>query len=394
MTRSPDRRWLGAAALVAAANIGLSPYFGLIRDLLLDTFSRRALVILAALLAGAGALLLIRTLRQLRGPRWKARAGALLTALALAVFQTFAFSRGNFQVDLVEKFHFVQYGLLAYLVYRAFLPLGDRSSWLLPALAAWCCGALEEGAQWLSPLRVGEYADVGLNLFAALLGTLVAWALRPSRRDAAQWSPAGRRWAYGTALVALVVNLLFVHHVHLGQRLEFQEAGLGGPVSFLSWHSEAELKTKVEERRERWSQTPFEAKKGFPEDYFASEAGWRVSHRNASLERGDLHVAWVENRLLETFFEPFLDQRSPRDGQTHRWSPEQRQRIDRERPRTPQPPYISPVLASRIWTLPQPRILWTATLPLVLTLFAGWILELLRPSIRRKANSPRPEATP
>ena len=60
------------------------------------------------------------------------------------------------------------------------------------------------------------------------------------------------------------------------------------------------------------------------EDRFATEAGWHVSHRNASNTAGFHFPAWRENLILEKYYAPFLD--LPPESETrgpHRLSPEQ-----------------------------------------------------------------------
>lgn len=89
-----------------------------------------------------------------------------------------------------ERFHLIQYGLLAGLVYAALLERqrpGDVMRWsasraalavLLAALAGW----LDEGIQYLLPNRHFDWRDVGLNLLAGVLAVAALASLTEARR--------------------------------------------------------------------------------------------------------------------------------------------------------------------------------------------------------------------
>lgn len=86
--------------------------------------------------------------------------------------------KGNPEVAI----HFVQYGLLGLLVFRA---LGHRAHdpgiYLAAVLIGAAIGTLDEIVQWFTPRRVFDYSDIQLNAFAGLLAQVaVAAGLRPS----------------------------------------------------------------------------------------------------------------------------------------------------------------------------------------------------------------------
>ena len=92
------------------------------------------------------------------------------------------------EVNAVERVHFVEYGLIAFLFYRASLPRrsvgeggrsADLSIMILPLLAGFMVGTLDEWLQWFIPYRVGEAHDVFLNLAALVCGLMFAVALLP-----------------------------------------------------------------------------------------------------------------------------------------------------------------------------------------------------------------------
>ncbi len=91
----------------------------------------------------------------------------------------------------VEAVHFTEYGLLGFLIFRAWRrsvadPLIYPISALSLALVAW----LDEFLQWLTPARFWDYRDIRLNLMA---GTIVLAFIALVIPPAGIRSPVGRR---------------------------------------------------------------------------------------------------------------------------------------------------------------------------------------------------------
>lgn len=80
-----------------------------------------------------------------------------------------------------ERLHLVEYGLLAYLLYRAFrMNFPKAGAYALGFLFASGFGFLDEAIQYILPNRVFEMRDVVTNVLAAGVGLLaVAVLLRP-----------------------------------------------------------------------------------------------------------------------------------------------------------------------------------------------------------------------
>lgn len=92
----------------------------------------------------------------------------------------------------VEKVHYLEYGLFAVLAAAAFtIDLGASASLALSLILAYGVGLSDEALQSLHPERVADFADVVLNVKAALFGTAFfgVWrfpalrGFRPSPRD-------------------------------------------------------------------------------------------------------------------------------------------------------------------------------------------------------------------
>ncbi len=78
-----------------------------------------------------------------------------------------------------EKIHFVEYGLLGYILFRA------TSTWARPVAASFVMvsivGSLDEAIQWALPQRVGDLKDIALNTLGGAIGINVAWVYGKGR---------------------------------------------------------------------------------------------------------------------------------------------------------------------------------------------------------------------
>ena len=81
-----------------------------------------------------------------------------------------------------ESVHFILFGVLGVLVYRALTHrLKDFSIFLAGAIICSCIGIIDEFIQWMTPRRLWDLRDIGLNLFSsALVQVAIAKGLRPA----------------------------------------------------------------------------------------------------------------------------------------------------------------------------------------------------------------------
>ncbi|MCH9650885.1 MAG: VanZ family protein [Deltaproteobacteria bacterium] len=253
----------------------------------------------------------------------RAYAGLLLLAVLVAL-QAFVFNRGIPRVDIVEKVHFIQYGLLALLLYRAVRVSGDLSMVAIPLLGALATGSLEEWVQWLVPLRVGEVMDVALNLYAGACGLVLGWTVYPPAEFRFRLPAPSLRLVSGFAASAILLFGLFYHCAHLGYLLRDPEIG-----EFRSWHSLRSLEEKTALYAALWQRQPPQLDRVLDvENRFATEAGWHVSARNGAYSRGDYCTALKENQILEKYFQPFLDIPNKNAAGTRRLSSDQDRELE------------------------------------------------------------------
>ena len=350
-------RYLAGAAGFAIALIVGAPFVADLRGAIAAAFPLQAraitggvvvVAILAALIVAA-----TRIARDLSRGR-RLRYLALSTALVVGAFFARALSTGDVDTDVVETFHFVEFGVLTLLFYLAWRPIDDVSVLVLPVLAGVLVGTLDEWFQWFIPSRVGEVRDVVLDGAAVACGWLFSLGIDPPAR----FTLAMRRGSairIGTMLViVMAVFALFLHTVHLGYDVDDPQIGV-----FRSRYTRAELASAGRERAERWrDRPPVAGGRVSREDQYLSEALWHVRRRNQAASEGDFFTAWRENRILETFYAPALHTPTSVSRTGFSWPTAQRVDVER-RAGDDRRPYVSdaepyPIYVwrkSRFWTV-------------------------------------------
>src|SRR3982751_6078205 len=132
VSRRPLRAALFIVAIAVSAALVLSaPFIGFVRSWIRATFPGQFVRIIAGaigLLAAAAVVAALLRIRERRALRY----GALVAAVGCAVWYSLSEATGNPDVDVVQRFHFVEYGVIAFLFYRAWRALEDPSIVVLP----------------------------------------------------------------------------------------------------------------------------------------------------------------------------------------------------------------------------------------------------------------------
>jgi hypothetical protein len=347
-------RRYAAAILLAGAIVATAPVMGQLRDLFFRSFPGFALRAIGILLAGVAlALFLVALWRIRENRRW--RYGGLLLVFALLWLQVAGFSRGIAQVDVVERFHVLEYGTLAALCYHGLCRRRPAPGWLelalLPLFAATLAGVADETAQRIFQLRVADFRDVGLNAFAAVVGILFAALMSPPR-ELAPLAAGLPRVLRALAFTLLGLGL-FAAAAHFGH--EIADPALG---RWRSFHDAEGLREAAVDRQARWAIRPPDG--GDPwalKDLFLEEATRNTTWRNSSLEAGDLAAALRANQILEKYYPPFLDARGYKGSGGHRWppnlAPELEERLRAAGGRQHSPGFESPVLRDHLVLIPK-----------------------------------------
>jgi hypothetical protein len=348
------------AGMASAAIVLVSPFMGQLQSFLRRSLSTRAYVLLfgVGVLAAVGAAILFAffRIRERRGARF----ALLVVALIFGGGYMWLNGTPYAEVNAVERVHFVEYGLIAFLFYRAFRGAGDVSIVVVPLLLAFMVGTCDEWLQWFIPVRVGEAHDVFLNLASIACGLVFALALQPPEQFS--WAPRAGTWRRigVTAAIVWIVFALFVSQVHLGY--ENHVEGIG---AFRSHYTADRLIELQKDRRNRWDANPPRTLRRLSqEDQYLDEGLWHIRQRN----RTESVNAWHENLILERFFAPVLDIPTYAAPDPNRWPIEQRKNLEASL-QGDTGSFVSTAEPYPIVTWPKPRY-WTVVAVVAIALLA------------------------
>lgn len=333
------------AVVVAVALVLSAPFVGQVRSYIRAAYPGQFVTIvggIVVLAVGLALLIAFRRIRERRMPRYLALAAALAIAAGYAAWNAGPSPESN----AVERFHFVQYGLITFLFYRAWRPLSDLSVLLLPVLAGLIVGAAEEWFQWFIPNRVGELNDVFLNLVAIGSGLLFSLGLDPPRAMHAGLRRGARARVARLAAAAFVALAAFVHAVHFGYMVEDEEIG-----AFESRYDRETLLGIQAQRAAEWqhSPPPTTLVRVSREDQYLTEGIQHVRRRNTLWSEGDYRGAWLENRILEKYYHPVLETPTHEGPSGHRWPADQRADAElRAAERNADAPFVSGAYPFRV----------------------------------------------
>jgi hypothetical protein len=171
MMREPPREheWLSwmLAAFAAAIILITIPFARTITDFVAERWGRAVfrdgVTMLVVIAAGAALLFGMR----LKGLSRQNIFWLLLAATALAYFTL------GVKASAEETLHFIEYGALGFLVFRA-LAHRTRDIGIYPAAVVLCAavGLCDETLQWLTPERVFDLRDVAFNTAGAAISQL------------------------------------------------------------------------------------------------------------------------------------------------------------------------------------------------------------------------------
>jgi hypothetical protein len=175
------------------------------------TYGVTGIVILVS--AAAVALLLKLRRKSVAGYAW------LLGIAGLVVYLSFEFKARS----PVEAVHFLQYGILSVLLYRAFSHrVRDYSIYVAATVAGTIVGMIDETVQWMTPGRQFEVRDIWLNFTAvALVQVALAAGIRP--KIVSGW-PDGASLQRLCRLGAVAVTYLGLCYLNTPERIAWYTA--------------------------------------------------------------------------------------------------------------------------------------------------------------------------
>lgn len=299
-----------------------------------------------------------------------------------------------------EAIHFLEYGLLGFLLFQALKHhIHDKGIYLIAFIAGALAGIFDEALQWMIPRRVWDFRDLGLNALSVGLFQVAIWkGIRPKLR--------GIRWQ--SKSIRIISCLLVIYLVLLGLCSSNTPDRVQSYTKFLPFLSflqkeepmneskhkhkdpdigvffsrlEIEELTKIDRERaeeygqifEEWLSKKYHDFLTYFPGYarpFLHEMRVHVFRRNRrfqlaneattdKLRKENLFIAYKENLILEKYFGNTL-LKSP-----FKWSKRRIERIEKEIDVTPF--YRSPVSAASPMPLNE-KALWGVILLIIIAL--------------------------
>lgn len=172
MTRCSVKAWL-AVVLWIALIFSTIPFVRHLREAFVARWPAEAIGIGVMLVVVGVAVVSITALRRLRKP--PADVLWLLAAAGATILWTAALMG-----QPEEAVHFLEYGVLGLLLYRALrLQIPDATVFVAAALVGVIVGTADEIIQWIVPGRYFDFRDIVLNGGASVLVQIVVWRMAP-----------------------------------------------------------------------------------------------------------------------------------------------------------------------------------------------------------------------
>ncbi len=172
-----EREWVSwlMTALWSLLIFATIPVARAIQAVVVDTWGQQLFLYAVLIVIVAAAAAAFRHLYRL-GPMLPIRVAMLAGVAVLFAVYTFTLRR-----NAVEAVHFVEYGVLGVLAYRALTHrMRDAGIYLAAALVGGIVGIMDEAIQWATPGRVWDLMDIWRNFFAtALVLVGIAGGIRP-----------------------------------------------------------------------------------------------------------------------------------------------------------------------------------------------------------------------
>lgn len=174
---SPSRRWIPVVVWTASIWAAI-PFMRALQRLFTRFLPADAIgwfVVAAVVVAAVATAVAVRWIQGRLDPGTLAVLAVTSTALVVWTVRLLH--------EPAEAFHFVQYGVLGVLLFRAWRPIRpDLSAHLVAAVTGLLLGTVDEVLQWLTPGRFWDLRDVVVNGAAATLVQPALWRLYPPVR--------------------------------------------------------------------------------------------------------------------------------------------------------------------------------------------------------------------
>ena len=193
-----------------------------IQQFVYQEWSRDLFTYVVLALTLMGFLAAVNYIRQFRSA---SRSNIIWLAAVTGIFIVYTIQLGKMNPE--EAIHFVQYGVLGILVYRALAHrLHDSSIYLVAAVICGIIGLLDEFTQWLTPGRFWGLRDIWMNFFsAAVVQIAIAKGLKPKFIN-------GRP---GPTNLLFLIRLMIAAVAIMGANMLLTPPRIAGLANWISW---------------------------------------------------------------------------------------------------------------------------------------------------------------
>lgn len=179
MAHAPAQRWLAVAAWIVIIFTAI-PFVRRLREFFVSHWPAELLgfAVMGVVAAAAGAAMWVLRRRRERIP--PADIAWLACIAGVLIYWTWSLME-----QPEEAVHFLEYGVLGVLLYRALRPtMNNPGIFVAAALIGTIVGTIDETIQWVVPDRYWDFRDLVLNGGASVLVQLAVWRLasRPFSR--------------------------------------------------------------------------------------------------------------------------------------------------------------------------------------------------------------------
>ncbi len=136
-----------------------------------------------------------------------------------------------------EAIHFLEYGMLSFFIFRALSHrIKDWTVYITAALFVMFLGSTDEFLQWITPSRVWDYRDIGINFMGGAIFLFAVWkGIKPS-----EISGPVRCFSVQILVSTITINLIFLGICLSNTPVNVKRYTTA--ISFLSWlHEEEEM---------------------------------------------------------------------------------------------------------------------------------------------------------
>ncbi len=324
------------------------PYAPILRDSIINSLGERIISIIVGAIVGSIGIIIFLFLK-----RQKSNLSSYIWLIILSAIYTYFLLTINI---IVEKVHFIQYGLLSLFIFYALRNhFNDLSIYLIGTLLVVILGLVDEYIQGILPNRVGEIRDIWWNGLAGLLVQVaILKVIKPGSINKRIDFKSLK--VVGIELMIIAISMgIFITKIHeFGFVIKDPYIG-----KFYSRLPKSEI---LNIDRERFIENGEIIDRVFNDkDYakslnilqlpFLYEMAIHIFRRGRYAEKGDLFVACKENLILYRYFKETIKH-------TRYWWDRDKMDLCDSLPEQKMKDFYESPVSSQLFTLCKPITLW------------------------------------